>query len=168
MPEPMSDERLAEIRERLERTYDRATSDLLAEVERLRAERTEIRAALIRELRASHRFRKAWKSARRGRAKVRAELADLAAQNAKTESNFEEFAEVIIPERDRLEAERDAVREQMKRVRDIDVIRPAIADPGQFVKRHRERRDGEWIYESLPAWCARAVIRALDGTVSDA
>lgn len=36
--------------------------------------------------------------------RLRGELADLAAQNAKTECNFEEFAECIIPERDRLAA----------------------------------------------------------------
>lgn len=42
-----------------------------AEAERLRAERAEVRAALISELRASSRFRKAWKSARRGRRSAR-------------------------------------------------------------------------------------------------
>lgn len=60
-------------------------------------------------------------------------------------------------------AERDRLAEQVKRSEQVEVIRPAIADPGQFVKRRREHRDGEWIYESVPAWAARAVVLALRG-----
>jgi predicted transcriptional regulator len=61
--------------------------------------------------------------------------------------------------------ELDQLAEQMKQSRDIDLIRRAISDPGQFTERKRFNDDG---YESLPAWSARAVIRALDIAATNA
>ena len=61
--------------------------------------------------------------------------------------------------------ERDAAREQVKALRDPNLLRRAIADPGAFVKR---QQDDNGNYETVPAWGARAVIAALDGTASDA
>lgn len=34
----------------------------------------------------------------------------------------------------------------------------ATSDPGAVVRRDRERRDGEWLYESLSHWQMRAVM----------
>jgi len=39
-------------------------------------------------------------------------------------------------------------------------VHRAICDPGAFCKRQRERRDGEWIYESITHWGMRAVMAA--------
>jgi chromosome segregation ATPase len=56
--------------------------------------------------------------------------------------------------------DRDSLAEQVKRTRDVDLIRRAISDPGAFVERQRFIDD---VYESVPAWSARAVLHALDG-----
>ncbi|WP_433225474.1 hypothetical protein [Actinomadura formosensis] len=42
----------------------------------------------------------------------------------------------------------------------VKLIRLAISDPGAFVKRRRFNDDD---YETLPAWCTRAVLAALYG-----
>jgi hypothetical protein len=43
----------------------------------------------------------------------------------------------------------------------VKKIRLAISDPGAFLPRGREVRDGETLYESIPHWGARAVIAAV-------
>jgi chromosome segregation ATPase len=60
------------------------------------------------------------------------------------------------------EAERDEARGQVARAHDPDLIRRAIADPGAYVRRAWDG-DGKPA-ETVPAWAARAVIAALDGT----
>lgn len=63
--EPMSEERLAEIREQGKRTIDRARDDLLTEVERLTEQVERDRASLVR-------LAQSW--ARRGKGALAAEL----------------------------------------------------------------------------------------------
>lgn len=57
-----------------------------------------------------------------------------------------------------VEAERDRLAEQVKRATDVRLIRSAIADPGAFVRR---KRLDEGVYETVPAWGARAVVLAV-------
>lgn len=48
---------------------------------------------------------------------------------------------------------------------DLDLIRRAISDPGQFTKRERDPGcdTHNCTCESVPAWCARSVVIALAG-----
>lgn len=43
---------------------------------------------------------------------------------------------------------------------DLDRVRLAVSDPGAFLRRGFEDRDGERIYESVSNWSARAVVEA--------
>lgn len=43
----------------------------------------------------------------------------------------------------------------------LKLVNLAISDPGAFLARQREDRDGQQIYETIPHWGARAVIAAL-------
>lgn len=48
----------------------------------------------------------------------------------------------------------------------LKLIRFAVSDPGAFLPRERwpdTSGIGKWEYESIPAWGARAVAKALDG-----
>lgn len=67
-----------------------------------------------------------------------------------------------------LRAELDGLREELRiegtradkaeaATRDVDLIRRAISDPGQFLPR------GDNYTEAIPAWSARAVVAALGG-----
>lgn len=158
----MTPERLAEIRKRMDflsmeardvyerKFYSEDVPALLAEVERLRLDLADTRrfldhwrASYERLSRQLLRRHFAWQSARRGRRSARLLNTEL------------------IRSMELLRTERDRLAEQVKRVRDPDLIRRAIADPGAYVQRKLD--DGEPA-ETVPAWSTRAVIAALDGT----
>jgi 16S rRNA C1402 (ribose-2'-O) methylase RsmI len=90
-------------------------------------------------------------------AKEEARTADVLRANRDQLHNKLQAAHAYIEE---LKAEQGSLAEQVKRAADVDLIRRAISDPGAFLQRERLNGDD---YESLPAWGARAVVRAYDG-----
>ena len=161
MADPLTPEQLAAIRQHAERQYlpvgERLSDQspdpepglveletlicevvpaLLAEVERLRAELAEIRAVLIRELRASYRFRKAWQSARRRAREYRI--------------GFHNYRKAV----DEADAARDRLAEQVKRVRAIHQRRDDPSGPVCGACLDAREQPVDWPCDT---------IRALDG-----
>lgn len=75
-----------------------------------------------------------------------------------------EQALALVTRAERAENALAEARAALERTRDPKLIRLAISDPGAFVKRERFN-DGD--YETVPAWGARAVLRAFDGEETD-